>query len=66
MRYRVEVIVTNLETSATNKAERTVSVEREKASFAPHDPMPIDSDQKDRLVRWAIDEAAKDAVRERR
>lgn len=65
MRYTVEVLIRNLETGAVNITQRTVSLEREKSSMHPHDPLPIDSAQKDRLLRWAISEAAEDAVKDR-
>ena len=63
MKYRVEIKLTNLEGGQITCAERTVSVEREKSLIYPHDPLPIDCDQKSRLIRWAITEATDDIIR---
>ncbi len=65
MKYLVEVLIKNLETDALNISQRVVSVERERSPVYPNDPLPIDSDQKDSLLRWAIEQAAKDAIKDR-
>ena len=64
MRYQAKITLLNLETQATRSFERTIELSRERSSVHPHDPLPIDVDQKRRALKLAIDEAAADALKD--
>ena len=62
MRYRIQITLTDLEGGAVKTTERTVTFETEKLPYPPHDPGPIDVDQKRRILQAAMDEAVREAV----
>ena len=64
MHYKIEITITDLEGNASRSFERTVQFDKGRLSFVPHDPAPIDVDQKRRILKAALDEAAADAIKD--
>jgi hypothetical protein len=66
MHYKVRVIVENCNTGVFREAERTVTLNvgnyDERHPTARGQAKPIDVAQQERLVHWAIREAAEEAV----
>lgn len=62
MKYTVRVILINCDNGKEKSFERTITFEKERLSFAPHDPAPIDVDQKRRVIALALAEATRDAI----
>ncbi len=63
MKYTIRLTLIS-EGGAEKTFERTIAFERERNSHPPHAPLPIDVDQKRRVLELAIDEAKREALKD--
>ena len=66
MHYKVKVLIENCKTGMFREAERTVTLDAGTLELSGEiKQRPIDVGQQERLVRWAVNEAADEVIGKR-